>query len=552
MIDVISGTASTIFELSLMADLLTDAANRHEQHTSTDYILQNDDDHRAIIVAAMRFERDAEESEPDEAGELEVGDGLFVPDYCLMRYLGARCRQVAGRGEPLNGVLPAKRLNRSELTTIAKLLSELSADEFGEYAHDEDDADLFLDASDEHKAFAVSVLQRAGAVKARISAVRNAKENLEINAVDVLAYLAQRCAAAALVADATDADLAPATAQAPALQPLGIYKGWKTEKALLKEFAAYLDNGTARLQKKYADLKMYAEGGNPFKDIIDETKPRQGALMLPVIDALYGDPTAVGDIPYARMYSGRPASEWLPAYEQAVGYKYWRWCVGCQAQGTWLTIFLDAPAILLADCLTLGWLDQARLVAETTRAEYQKRLIGAVSGKDCQPLFHWLLRVVFDFWNMPFDGWGKGKHVSQDPQNVFAKNQCFGEPVLNTLFDHWRDPDLSPYADHLVWLCDYYTHRTRHQQFMEFNAGGSVLARFPTTVLAFVRMRQCLGLATPPIDHPLMKAPCSQLPPKRPVYTDPLLEKVLDRLRREELPDLGGGVETAIKFVDSR
>jgi hypothetical protein len=43
-----------------------------------------------------------------------------------------------------------------------------------------------------------------------------------------------------------------------------------------------------------------------------------------------------------------------------------------------------------------------------------------------------------------------------------------------------------------------------------------------------------------------------RLPPKRPVYTDPLLEKVLDRLRREELPDLGGGVETAIKFVDSR
>jgi hypothetical protein len=95
-------------------------------------------------------------------------------------------------------------------------------------------------------------------------------------------------------------------------------------------------------------------------------------------------------------------------------------------------------------------------------------------------------------------------------------------------------------------------HRTRHQQFMEFNAGGSVLARFPTTVLAFVRMRECLGLATPAIDHPLMKAPYSQLPPKRPVYTDPLLEKVLDRLRREELPDLRGGVETAIKFVDSR
>jgi len=167
------------------------------------------------------------------------------------------------------------------------------------------------------------------------------------------------------------------------------------------------------------------------------------------------------------------------------------------------------------------------------------------------PLYHWLLRLVFDFFEMSFDGWGRGRRVEHDPKSVFAKQQCFGEAPLNTLFEHWRAPDLRPMQAHLAWLCDYYTHRTRGADGMEF-ASWFRLHRHPALILAFLRLRGQLGLATPTIDHPLMRASYSTLPESRPMYTDALLERVLDRLRKEELPNLGGSLDVAIRFVDSR
>ena len=141
--------------------------------------------------------------------------------------------------------------------------------------------------------------------------------------------------------------------------------------------------------------------------------------------------------------------------------------------------------------------------------------------------------------------------MEHDPKSVFAKNQCFGEVPLNTLFEHWRDSDLRPLQAHLNWLCDYYTHRTPGADGMEF-ASWSRLHRHPALILAFLRLRGQLGLDTPDIDHPLMRAPYAALPASQPVYTDAPLEQVLDRLRREELPNLGGSLDTAICFLDSR
>lgn len=542
-------------ELAIISDLLSDAADRHLEHTCTDYFLEQNDDNRAIINAATLFDGKDESVAAENTEIIEIGTDLFVHDYRLMEFLAARCGQLARRGRTPRGniALPLKRLNKAELVVVARLLSELSADEFGEYEHEEGCEDFSLDASDENKQFIESVLKSSGSanIKSKIKSVRTADEAIEVHAVYVLAYLAQRCRSAATCAsNVPELELATEqqSDQTPPVQPLGTYKGWKSEKALLKAALSYAEHRAGDLQESDHDLRVYADGGNPFKEIFDKTKTRSGPLRHDVVEALQTHVLA-GEAPGALIYAGKPESNWLPEYERSTAYRYWGWRIECQAMGTWLITFLDKPVEILADCLTLGWLEEARIVAETIRSIYEKRMMECVQGKSNQTLYHWLIRICFDFWDMPFSNWGKGRHVQLDPKNIFAKNQCFGEPVLNVLFDHWRDSDFTPFADHLVWLCDYYTHRTRPQQFLEFG-NRYFLVRFPATILAWLRLREALGLPNPTINHPLMNAPYAKLPQKRPMYSDPLLEKVLTRLQREEMPDLGGGVAVAIKFVD--
>jgi len=111
--------------------------------------------------------------------------------------------------------------------------------------------------------------------------------------------------------------------------------------------------------------------------------------------------------------------------------------------------------------------------------------------------------------------------------------------VLNELFEHWRDEDLGPMREHIIWLCDYYTHCTRPVEGTEF--GGDLLhTRFPELILAWFRLRRERGLPNPEVEHPLLTSSYVYLPARSPFYTDDLLERVLARLRREELPDLGG------------
>lgn len=146
------------------------------------------------------------------------------------------------------------------------------------------------------------------------------------------------------------------------------------------------------------------------------------------------------------------------------------------------------------------------------------------------PLYHWLLRICFDHWDIPFDAWS-----DPDEDTPHSLNQ----PVLNELFVHWRRADLLPMQEHIQWLCDFYTHRTRGKQWYEFS-NSHLLTRFPALILAWQRLREIRGLENPFIDHPLMQPTYARLQAAIPFCTDPVLEAALARLRREEMPDLGG------------
>ena len=139
-------------------------------------------------------------------------------------------------------------------------------------------------------------------------------------------------------------------------------------------------------------------------------------------------------------------------------------------------------------------------------------------------------------YSVPYGYWTlSGTASVNDP---YAPGECLGEPVLNELFAHWKDPDLSGMQESLQWLCDYYTHRTARKDGMEFDY-DLLHTRFPAPVLAWFRLRESIGLSNPVIDHPLMRPHYARLPPPQPFYTDELLDGVIARLRREEVPDLG-------------
>ena len=175
------------------------------------------------------------------------------------------------------------------------------------------------------------------------------------------------------------------------------------------------------------------------------------------------------------------------------------------------------------------------LVKEAHSAYGAKRFYD-VADVFSRPLYHFLLHICFDWCQLKFDGWGVGYHsAAADP---YAPGECLGEPVLNELFAHWKDPDLSGMQEQLQWLCDYYTHRTASKDGTEF--GNDLLhTRFPALILAWFRLRESLGLSNPVIDHPLMRPHYACLPPPQPFYTDDLLDGVIAHLRKEELPDLG-------------
>ncbi|MBN3833038.1 hypothetical protein [Burkholderia sp. Ac-20344] len=82
----------------------------------------------------------------------------------------------------------------------------------------------------------------------------------------------------------------------------------------------------------------------------------------------------------------------------------------------------------LSTCFCAGWVEQAELLTEEIRILYERQRF---FDAEHYPLYHWLLRICFDHWNLPFDAWGSDEE----------KSDSLCESVLNELFDHWRDGD---------------------------------------------------------------------------------------------------------------
>lgn len=329
------------------------------------------------------------------------------------------------------------------------------------------------------------------------------------------------------------------------MERLGIFNGWLSESILLKRHLELypITLETPRKEAIHSVLTAYGSGKNPFKDWQDGTRS-----ALPPFNQLVKEMLCSPDLPDKLIYGQKKISDWMPAYSSYSAYAYWQQRLdNFQSHNETVNNgrLLKSNVNTLSSCLYLGWQEESHRLTKEIWIYYKRGWLASVNGPFSYPLYHWLLRICFDYYGYEFNEWGKS--VKGALTNPYDKNQivdptspgeCLGEPVLNELYLHWRDADLTPMHDHLVWLCDYYTHLTRPAQFTEF--GNDLLhTRFPVTILAWFRLRQQLGLSNPDIDHPLMKATYAQLVPAQPMYTDELLQAAIARLRLEEIPNLG-------------
>ncbi|WP_162899017.1 hypothetical protein [Ralstonia solanacearum] len=324
------------------------------------------------------------------------------------------------------------------------------------------------------------------------------------------------------------------------MERLDVYDRWLAEEALIKHIDHEFSKSERRWAEDFDRLQKYAYGGNPFENVIaGDGSPAEPPFFLDVAQAL----TCAGR-DYAVATRGMLAHEegWNQTLKKASAYEFWRIRLRQRARKSTLGMSFNSAMAILTDCLFLGWMEQVESLTREIYSLYEARRYSDVQGRFAQPLYHWILRILFDYYQISFDGWGKG--FRGQAKDVFDDGECFGEPVLNELFASWRDSDLHEKQDHIIWLCNYYTHRTCEKDGNEF--GNDLLhTRFPAVILAWLRLRECLGLHTPEIHHPLMDSSYACLPERQPFYTDETLERTLARLREEEAQDLGGMLEAS-------
>lgn len=313
------------------------------------------------------------------------------------------------------------------------------------------------------------------------------------------------------------------------MRALGVYGSWATPQKIVQIIERNLSDYESRWERDLAELRKFAVAANPTSagvNLAEIAVCASHALSCSSRYQAYATKSILLNDPWSAL--------WLTKYH---GYGYWseflaRFPVSPSGRSSFASSIEN-----LCGCLNLGWIPEAGNAALDIRNAYAKRRLIGTNGHCSNPLYHWIFRICLDHFEIDFDGWGRGFH-GDARCNVYSGTECLSEPILNELYAHWRDEDLSPFHEQMIWLCDYYTHRTAHRECTEFGL-DFLHIRFPELILAWFRLREARGLLIPQINHPLTRPPYARLAAPQPFYTDELLEAVLDRLRSEGLHGLG-------------
>ena len=123
--------------------------------------------------------------------------------------------------------------------------------------------------------------------------------------------------------------------------------------------------------------------------------------------------------------------------------------------------------------------------------------------------------------------------IKSDPAHLL-KSDIPADAVMDGLFSVWSDADPESLRPHLLAACDIHT----HQAYLGANSyrrefGNAVWSRVPIAALLVFKLRSLRGLANIEVDHPLLSTALGRLPAAAPRIPDPLLERVLARMRQD-------------------
>lgn len=501
-----------ILELKTLFGFLDEATAEFEGHSCNDYCVPANDENKSVLIAAIEHSialgiNDGEgPGHPTEAED----HTFFIWDDWLMRYLASRCKSIletAASSPEIQG------LSDAELKLAAGILLMLADNDFNLFEDEAGNEDFTLIAGGKHKEFlvaAISHAQRKG-WKASTKKVMKSEDSAEAFAIDVMRWIAHRCVQSVGKPPSPPEPIGASVAHSTRL---GLYKRWITEKTLSKNADESREKRgwKSAWAKNFVNMKLYGEGQNPYTGYggKPEERPFASTIGYSFNKAWHYQSALIDN---ARV-SKDPAVSWEEPFQKSVTYHYW-WVITefhnlCELN-------FKQSVLLLTELLTLGCMKEARELCD---------LISWCDVQGCydkvdKTSFHcWILRICGEYWDLPF-------------------TDKIEKSALADLAEHWRLEDLSAHDDQLIWMCDYYTHRTgwKGEDYGEFT--NSLHTRTPCIVLAWFRLRESLGLKNPIIDHPLMKPRHAQLPPAWSFYDDEVIQKMLARLRREELPCLG-------------
>jgi hypothetical protein len=230
----------------------------------------------------------------------------------------------------------------------------------------------------------------------------------------------------------------------------------------------------------------------------------------------------------------RGDADWHERWCKAVAYLYWAECFdhcwhrhaqsefdrGIRRQQLQMINLVHGLGACVGNCVALGWFDFG--------IDLARRIFDAIDHGWCydggdgfgrRRTQHFVLRLVADWQGWP---------AREQPRCAHD------EPVFEALLQHWRDADAAALVEPVQHACDRHTQQCRYD-----NAKGEYFDLYvqtwyvPFEILALWRLRESLQLPNPTVDHPLLQTPLGRLHERRPPWTDPLLDGVVARARRE-------------------
>ena len=313
------------------------------------------------------------------------------------------------------------------------------------------------------------------------------------------------------------------------IERLGVRKKFPKIKSFIKQYFLCLEEWQEvylpRLQR-YGNGESFSYSNSP--DFIFEYD----------FSSAMDDLLRVSAVKYWHAIHGafKQEGDWQMYWKQAVAYGCWsdlmeiKWHFhaleefngGKRPQKLKMLMF-HRIGMHIGNCLSLGWSDLCIDLARWTYKALAAELFNDGGDYSHRRTQYFVLRLVMDWQNMPFD---------------LDVKSAYDELIFNALIANWREPDAEKLVPVLLAACDRHTQQARVDSNREsYDLNQPEHDYNPFEILSVFRLRDLNGLANPVLDHPLMKTPLAQLLPVSTPYMDELLAGIL-RHARQEFPDL--------------